>query len=116
LAYRAYYALLKTPLTNSQGQSTGAVLGFANYLLRLIEEFKCPYIAVAMDSRAPTFRHEMYDKYKANRVEMPDDLKSQIPLIDRLIEAFKIGVQRFTGDERQGSHATYRAASADAGA
>jgi len=90
LAYRAYYALLKTPLTNSQGQSTGAVLGFANYLLRLIEEFKCPYIAVAMDSRAPTFRHEMYDKYKANRVEMPDDLKSQIPLIDRLIEAFNI--------------------------
>jgi DNA polymerase I len=99
LAYRAYYALLKNPLTNSQGQATGAIFGFTNYLLRLIEEFKCPYIAVVMDSPVPTFRHELYDKYKANRVEMPDDMKSQIPLITRLIEAFNIALLQKAGLE-----------------
>jgi DNA polymerase-1 len=90
LAYRAYYALIKTPLTNSKGQPTSAVLGFANYLLKLISEFNCPYIAVVMDSPVPTFRHELYPRYKANRVEMPDDMKSQIPLIHKLIEVFNI--------------------------
>ncbi len=90
LAYRAYFALLKTSLTNSKGQSTGAVFGFANYLLHLLTEFKCPYIAVAMDSPTPTFRHELFTEYKANRVEMPDDLKSQIPLIHQLIEVLNI--------------------------
>ena len=90
LAYRAYYALIKTPLTNSKGQPTSAVLGFANYLLKLISEFNCPYIAVVMDSPVPTFRHELYPRYKANRVEMPDDMKSQIPLIHKLVEVFNI--------------------------
>ncbi len=90
LAYRSYYAFIKNPLTNSRGKPTGAVYGFALYLLRLLEEFKCPYIVVAMDSAAPTFRHELFAEYKANRPEMPDDLRSQIPLIHRLIEAFNI--------------------------
>jgi len=90
LAYRAYYALIKNPLTNSKGQPTSAVLGFANYLLRLISEFNCPYVAVIMDSPVPTFRHELYPRYKANRAEMPDDMKSQIPLIHRLVEVFNI--------------------------
>ena len=90
LAYRAYFALIKTPLTNSKGQPTGAVLGFANYLLKLIEEFKCPYMAVVMDSPAPTFRHALYEHYKANRVEMPDDMKSQMPLIHKLIDVLNL--------------------------
>jgi DNA polymerase I len=90
LAYRSYYATIKTPLTNSRGQPTGAVLGFANYMLHLLEEFKCPYIAVVMDSPALTFRHKLYDKYKANRIAMPDDMKSQMPFIYRLIEALNI--------------------------
>jgi DNA polymerase-1 len=90
LAYRAYFALVKNPLTNSKGQPTGAILGFTNYLLKLIEEFNCQYIAVVMDSPGPTFRHDLYEHYKANRVEMPVDLKSQMPLIHKLIEVFNL--------------------------
>jgi DNA polymerase-1 len=90
IAYRAYYALIKTPLANSKGQPTGAVYGFANYLLKLLAEYKCPYIGVVFDSPEPTFRHEMFKEYKANREEMPDDMKSQIPLIMELVDKFNI--------------------------
>jgi DNA polymerase-1 len=90
LIYRAYYALIRTPLTSAKGIPTGAVFGFANYLLRLIESYNCPYWAIALDSDKPTFRHEMYAQYKANREEMPDDLKTQIPLVRDLIDAMNI--------------------------
>ncbi len=99
LIYRAYYALIKNPLTNSKGTPTGAVYGFANYLLRLLETYNCPYLAIALDSDKPTFRHELFTDYKANRDEMPDDLKVQIPLIDRLIEALNIPSVRQEGLE-----------------
>jgi DNA polymerase-1 len=90
IAYRAYFALIKNPLTNSKGQPTGAVLGFANYLLKLLGEYACPYIAVVFDSPVPTFRHELFKEYKANREEMPADLQSQIPLIRKLVDVFNI--------------------------
>jgi DNA polymerase-1 len=90
IAYRAYFALIKNPLTNARGQPTGAVYGFANYLLRLLTEYKCPYIGVVFDSPEPTFRHELYKEYKANREEMPDDMKSQIPLIMQLVDKLNI--------------------------
>lgn len=90
IAYRAYYALIKNPLTSSKSQPTGAVLGFANYLLRLMNDYACPYLAVVFDSPVPTFRHKLYKEYKANREEMPDGMKSQIPLIRKLVDAFNI--------------------------
>ena len=90
LVYRAYFAFVRNPLINSKGQPTSAVFGFANYLIRLIETYDCPHMAVVMDSSKPTFRHELYSQYKANREEMPDDLKTQLPLIHRLIDAFNI--------------------------
>jgi DNA polymerase I len=90
LAYRSYFAFIKNPLTNSQGVPTSAVFGFANYLFYLIEKFKCPYIVVAMDSPTPTFRHKLFAQYKAQRPEMPADLRTQFPLIHRLIDAFNI--------------------------
>ena len=90
LAYRAYYALIKNPLTDSKGRPTGAVYGFANYLLKLLDEYKCPYITVVFDSSVPTFRHEKYKEYKANREEMPEDMKAQIPLIFDLVDRFNI--------------------------
>lgn len=99
LAYRAYYALIRTPLTNSKGQPTGAVLGFANTLLHLLQEYACSHIAVVFDSAAPTFREKMYAEYKANRAEMPDDMKSQIPLIFKLVECFNLPVLRQDGVE-----------------
>ncbi len=99
LVYRAYYALIRNPLTNSKGQPTGAILGFANYLLRLIETYDCPYMAVVMDSSKPTFRHEAYELYKAHREEMPDELKVQMPIIYDLIDAFNLPVVKQDGLE-----------------
>ncbi|MBN1756823.1 MAG: DNA polymerase I [Chitinispirillaceae bacterium] len=90
LIYRAYFALMKNPLTNAAGQPTGAIYGFAGYLLRLLETYDCPYVAVVMDAPKPTFRHLMYDKYKANREEMPEELHSQIPIIRRFIDSCNI--------------------------
>lgn len=99
LVYRAYYAFVKNPLINSKGQPTSAVFGFTNYLVRLIESYRCPYIAVVLDSSKPTFRHEIYSQYKANREEMPDDLKVQMPLVNKLIEALNITVVKKDGLE-----------------
>ena len=102
LIYRAYYALLRTPLSNAQGTPTGAVYGFANYLLSLLDQFKCGYCAVVFDSPVPTFREEMYAQYKANREEMPADLKVQIPLIKKLVEVmniFAVQQERFEADD-----------------
>ncbi len=111
IAYRAYFAFIKNPLTNAAGQPTGAVFGFANYLLRLISEYQCPYMAVVFDSEVPTFRHEMYAEYKANREEMPDDLKSQIPLIHKLVDLLNITALKQGGLEADDiiAHMTRRA-------
>jgi DNA polymerase-1 len=90
LAYRAYYAMIKNPLTTSSGQPVGAVYGFVLYLLKLIKDYKCPYIAAVFDSRKPSFRKDLYDQYKAHRQPMPDDLASQMPLIHRCVESLGI--------------------------
>ncbi|MDD5672982.1 MAG: DNA polymerase I [Chitinivibrionales bacterium] len=99
LAYRSYYAMIKNPLTNAKGQPTGAVYAFVNYLLKLLEDYKCPYIAAVFDSPTPTFREKLYVEYKANRVEMPDDLKSQIPLILKSAELLGAPVVQKAGFE-----------------
>jgi DNA polymerase-1 len=98
-AYRAYFALIRSPLTNSTGFPTGAIYGFANYLLKLIEAYGCPYMAVAMDSGRPTFRHKAYPAYKANREAMPDELRMQMPRISELLDAFNIPVVKRDGFE-----------------
>ncbi|MBN1601787.1 MAG: DNA polymerase I [Chitinispirillaceae bacterium] len=92
LIYRSYFAFIRNPLMNSKGQNTSAVFGFANYIIKLLETYTCSYCAVVLDSSKPTFRHEMYTQYKANRQEMPDDLKSQIPIINEVIRALNIPV------------------------
>ncbi|MDR3011614.1 MAG: DNA polymerase I [Chitinispirillales bacterium] len=98
-AYRAHYALIRSPLVNSKGFPTSALYGFANYLLRLIEAYKCSYMAVVMDSSVPTFRHEAYAEYKANRAKMPDELRAQIPRIYEMLDAFNIPVVKRDGFE-----------------
>ncbi len=77
--YRAFYAIRE--LSNSKGFPTNAIYGFTNMLMRLLRERSPDYIAIAFDSKGPTFRHETYDQYKANRKAMPDELIPQIPLI-----------------------------------
>ncbi|HMA65508.1 MAG: 5'-3' exonuclease H3TH domain-containing protein, partial [Fibrobacterota bacterium] len=115
LIYRAYYALAKNPLANSKGIPTGAIFGFVNYLIRLIEIYKCPYLTVILDSSVKTFRHEMYEQYKANRNEMPDELKMQIPLIKDVVNAFNIPIIRQDGLEADDLIATLTKKAVDNG-
>ncbi|MBN2078593.1 MAG: DNA polymerase I [Spirochaetes bacterium] len=90
LCYRAYYAFVKNPLTNSEGQNTSAIFGFARMLLRLIEDQKPDYLAVAFDPPGKSFRFELYDEYKANRIAMPDDLRPQVDEIKRMVDLLEI--------------------------
>lgn len=83
--FRAYYAL--PPLTNSQGQPTGAVYGVLNMLKRLLKDHAPEHIAVVFDAKGKTFRHDLYADYKANRAVMPEELASQIPLLHDAIRA-----------------------------
>ena len=87
--FRAFYGI-KQFLSNSKGLPTNAVYGFATMLLKIIREEKPEYLAVIFDSKGKTFRHKMYSEYKANRSEMPDDLKPQVPYILDLAQAFNI--------------------------
>lgn len=88
LINRAYYAL--PYLTNKDGVPSGAVYGFATMLVRMIEEYSPKYIAVAFDMKAKTFRHEMYDGYKATRKGMPDDLAAQMPILKEMLTTMGI--------------------------
>lgn len=86
--YRAFYALPK--LTDPQGRVVNAVYGFTRILLTAINEFQPKYLAVTFDHRKPTFRHKEFKDYKAQRPEMPDDLKPQIPLVKEMVSALNI--------------------------
>ncbi len=90
LCYRAYYAFIKNPLTNSSGQNTSAIFGFARMLLKLIAEQKPDYLAVAFDPPKKSFRFALYPDYKANRVKMPDDLRAQIEEIKNMVSVLGI--------------------------
>ena len=90
LAYRAHFAFIKSRLKNSEGIATGPILGFANSLVKLLEEEEPSHIAVAWDTHAPTFRHEIDEQYKANRPPQPDELKVGIPLIKEMVDGFGI--------------------------
>ena len=95
--YRAYHAI--APLSNSKGVPTHAVLGFINIIKRLIRDKKPKYLVVAFDSRGKVFRHELYEKYKANRPPMPEDLSCQIPFIRKYVEAAGIPFLQESGVE-----------------
>lgn len=92
LAFRAYYAMIRNPLTTSTGTPVSAVFGFAGYLLRLMRDPKCSHLVVTFDSGRATFRTEMYAEYKANRSEMPDEMKIQMPLLKKLVEVLRLPV------------------------
>ncbi|MCK4305887.1 MAG: DNA polymerase I [Candidatus Eisenbacteria sp.] len=99
LLYRAYYAFLRRPLTTSRGQDVGAVFGFLNTLLALIREENACHLVVTFDAKGPTFRHERYKAYKANRPPMPPALASQIPLVHRLVDAMGLTMMMREGVE-----------------
>ena len=100
--FRAFYAPMvnrAAPLATSQGLVPQAVYIFTNMLLKLLREEKPEYIAAVFESREKTFRHEMFADYKANRLQMPDDLASQMPYIFRLCEVLNIPVINVPGYE-----------------
>jgi DNA polymerase-1 len=90
LAYRAHFAFINSNLQNSEGIPTGPIMGFANTLEKMLDEEKPTHIAVAWDTHAPTFRHEMDDEYKANRPPQPEELKTGIPLMKEMLEGYGI--------------------------
>ncbi|MEG8947425.1 DNA polymerase I [Rosettibacter firmus] len=99
LAYKGYYAFISRPLMTSKGEPTSAVYGFVSQLLKIIEDTKPDYIAVAFDSKEKTFRHEKYENYKSSREEMPEDMIQQLNRIKEIIEAFRIPIYILPGYE-----------------
>jgi DNA polymerase-1 len=95
--YRAYHAIRH--LSNASGLPTNAVFGFTRMLIKLIEDKKPEYLVMFFDSKGPTFRHEKYSKYKANRPPMPDDLVTQQPYIRKVVDAFNIPIIEMQGFE-----------------
>lgn len=95
--YRAYYAI--RGLSSSSGLPTNAIYGFTNILRKLIADEKPDYLAVIFDAAGPTFRHEAYERYKATRTGVPDDLAQQLPYIDRVCEALRVPTNRTPGYE-----------------
>ena len=85
---RAFYGM--PDLTNTDGEHTGAIVGFLNIMNRILDEETPDYLAVAFDVHAPTFRHKIYDAYKGTRKSMPDELRSQVPVLKELLQAMKI--------------------------
>ena len=94
--YRSYFAFLSRPLRNAAGENVSAVFGFFRFLFNLFDEHNPSAFAAVFDSRGPTFRHEMYEAYKATRQKTPDDLHAQIPLVEELLDA--LGVPRLRAE------------------
>lgn len=99
LIYRAYFAFSNNHRVNSKGLNTSAILGFTNTLLEVLKKEKPTHIAVVFDTSEPTVRHVEFADYKANREEMPEDLRTAIPYIKKLIEGFHIPVLYSNGYE-----------------
>lgn len=99
LIYRCYFAFISRPLTNSKGENVSALFGFFRNLHSILEHYKPSYIIAAMDSKTPTFRHKIFDQYKANRPKTPEDLHAQIPWICDVLGAMGIPTLQCDGYE-----------------
>ena len=99
LMYRAFYAFINAPMRNSAGVNTSAMFGFSNTVLSLLEKEKPTHVVACLDPSGPTFRHERYAEYKANRQAMPQELRDSIPWIIEILNAMRIPVVRVPGFE-----------------
>ena len=97
LVYRAFYAVRE--LTNSKGQPTNAVFGFVNILNKLLKNFEPEYLTVCFDTKGPTHRKIKYNDYKIQRPSMPEDLRSQVPIIKDILKAYRIPTFELKGYE-----------------
>ena len=92
LIYRSYYAFIKNPRINSKGVNTSAVFGFINILEDVLKREQPTHIAVAFDPKGPTFRHEAFEQYKAQREETPEVIRQSVPVIKEVIQAYHIPI------------------------
>jgi DNA polymerase-1 len=99
LAYRSYFAFIRNPLINSKGENTSAVFGFTNSIFKIIREEKPDYLAVVFDTKAPTFRHEIFKEYKSTRAKMPDEMSEQLPRIREVAEGMNLPILEVDGFE-----------------
>lgn len=102
LIYRSYYAFIKNPRINSKGMNTSAIFGFINSLEDVLKREKPTHVAVAFDPAGPTFRHEAFEAYKAQREETPEAIRQSVPIIKEIIQAYRIPileVPRYEADD-----------------
>ena len=92
LIYRSYYAFIRNPRINSKGMNTSAIFGFINSLEDVLKRENPTHIGVAFDPKGPTFRHEAYEQYKAQREETPEVIRQSVPIIKEIIEAYHIPI------------------------
>ncbi|MEW6103058.1 MAG: DNA polymerase I [bacterium] len=100
MAYRAFYAI--PTLSTSKGEPTNAIYGFTIMLLKILKEEKPDYLCICFDSKTPTFRHNIYPKYKAHRERMPEEMRIQIPIIFEIIKSlgcFSISIDGYEADD-----------------
>jgi DNA polymerase-1 len=115
LIYRSYFAFIRKPLFNPQGNNSSAVFGFFRTLLSIMQQQSPESLAVVFDSMTPTFRHEKYPAYKATREKAPDDLHAQVPMIEEILRAMKVPQLRQNGVEADDIIATYATRAASEG-
>lgn len=99
IVYRSYFAFLSRPLRNPSGQNVSAVYGFFKFIFSLFEQRRPEAFAAVFDSKGKTFRHEMYDAYKATRQKTPEDLISQVPVVEEILAALGVPMLRREGYE-----------------
>lgn len=99
LIYRAYYAFIKNPRINSKGFNTSAIMGFVNTLEDVLKKENPTHIGIAFDPAGPTFRHEAFEQYKAQREETPEAIRLSVPIIKDIIRAYRIPVLEVSGYE-----------------
>lgn len=99
LIYRSYYAFIKNPRINSKGNNTSAIFGFINTLEDILKRENPTHIAVCFDPPGPTFRHEAFELYKAQRDETPEVIKWSVPIIKEIIKAYRIPILEVSGFE-----------------
>ncbi len=115
LIYRAYYALIRSPRLNSRGENTSAVFGFVNTLDEVLRKERPDFIAVAFDPSGPTFRHEAYPAYKAQREATPEDIRRSVPVIKDIVRAYRIPLAEVAGFEADDVIGTLARRGAEAG-
>ena len=106
LLYRAHFAFIKNPLINSKGMHTSAIFGVINSFLHILENTQAAYVAISFDRKAPTFRHNLYEAYKAQRPPMPEELTAQIEPVKRFFELIglkEIGLDGYEADDILGT-------------